>query len=105
MKPRSELFFFLSPFHACGLSDPLTHPKVVHDLHSLLELYGNVHGNVVVETRANGELLRHRRPVVLTSWVNQKKRNWLTQPHRPPGSDRQSGRGLRIGGAKASNAG
>lgn len=42
----------------------LTHPDVVHDLHSLLELHRDVHCDVVVETWAHGELLRKRRPVV-----------------------------------------
>ena len=50
---------------------PLTHPKVVHDLHGLLELYRNVHCNVVVETWTNGELLWQWRPVVLTPCVDK----------------------------------
>lgn len=37
--------------------DSLTHPKVIHNLHGLLELYRNVHCNIMVETWANGELL------------------------------------------------
>lgn len=49
----------------------LTHPKVVHDLDRLLELYRNVHGNVVVETWADRELLWQWRPVVLTSCVDK----------------------------------
>lgn len=49
------------------MQDPLTHPEVVHDLNSLLVLDGNVHGDVVVETRADGELLWQRGPVVLTA--------------------------------------
>jgi len=50
--------------------DPLTHPKVVHDLDGLLELHRNIHRDVVVEALANGELLRQRRPVVLTACVD-----------------------------------
>lgn len=90
VKQHSHLF--LLPFHVCvcGLSEPLTHPKVVHDLHSLLELYGNVHGNVVVKTRANRELLRQRRPVVLTSCVKKRGTGWRSRKHTPPGSDKQS---------------
>lgn len=48
------------------MSDPLTHPQVVHDLDGLLVLDRNVHCNVVVETWAYGELLRQWGPVVLT---------------------------------------
>lgn len=65
--------------HVCGyrwqyldVSDNrLTHPKVVHDLDGLLELYGNVHCNIMVETWANGELLWQWRPVVLTPCVDK----------------------------------
>lgn len=42
----------------------LTHPEVVHDLHGLLELYRNVHCDVVIEAGSHRELLRQRRPVV-----------------------------------------
>lgn len=72
------------PFFAslCVRSHLLTHPKVVHDLHSLLELYRNVHRNVVVETRANRELLWQRRPVVFTSCAKQEARKWLARLRR-----------------------
>lgn len=49
----------------------LTHPKVVHDLDGLLELYRNVHCNIMVETWANRELLWQWRPVVLTPCVDK----------------------------------
>lgn len=42
----------------------LTHPEVIHDLDSLLKIYGDVHGDVVVEAGTHGELLREGRPVV-----------------------------------------
>lgn len=51
--------------------DLLTHPQVVHDLDGLLKLYRNVHCDVVVETRANREILWQWRPVVLTPYVNK----------------------------------
>lgn len=54
-----------------GVKDPLTHPKVVHDLDSLLELYRSVHCNIVVETWTNRELLWQWRPVVLTPYADK----------------------------------
>lgn len=59
------------------MRDSLTHPEVVHDLDGLLELDGNVHGDVVVETRADRELLRQGGPVVLTAcvWGERSKIN------------------------------
>lgn len=42
----------------------LTHPDVVHDLDSLLEIYRDVHCDVMVETGTHRELLWERRPVV-----------------------------------------
>lgn len=55
--------------------DLLTHPEVVHDLDGLLVLDGNVHGDVVVETRADGELLWQGGPVVLTACQRSKINN------------------------------
>lgn len=54
------------------MQDSLTHPEVVHDLDGLLVLDGNVHGDVVVEARANGELLWKGGPVVLPTCMSGK---------------------------------
>lgn len=42
----------------------LTHPEVIHELDSLLELHWDVHRDVVVEAGTHREALRERRPVV-----------------------------------------
>ena len=43
---------------------PLTYPHEVGDLDDLLELDGDVDGDVLVETRLDAALLRQRREVV-----------------------------------------
>lgn len=63
------------------LGNPLTHPKVVHDLDSLLKLYGNVHCNVVVETWPNGEFLRQWGPVILASCKDNDIIVWMISSH------------------------
>lgn len=75
MKRCSKVVHFVSVIlRSCLGRDSLTHPEVVHDLDGLLVLDGNVHGNVVVETRPNGELLWKGGPVVLTTCVSGKEK-------------------------------
>lgn len=72
---------FQSRWLFSSLKNPLTHPKVVHDLNSLLELYGNVHGNVVVETWPDGEFLRQWGPVILASCEDNDSSVWMMSSH------------------------
>lgn len=55
------------------VNELLTHPEVIHDLDCLLKLYRDVHCNVVVETRAHGQILWEGWPVIFPAWNNAKQ--------------------------------